>query len=386
MLATDLWLVRANDYVQPLRRTWLELDIPKNPICARGGVMVYYKKENFKTALKNRVEYILKKHYKTSRPFSVEIHKKSSSLDSDVYLCKVGIRGEKPIRLYAKRAREEGLIIKHEYETMKHLWDRYYYKEGEMIIPKPIDYWENGATLFVERVKGRRLSRILGCKALPVFRWFFPTNLRELMNCAANWLAHFHSVTRKAKKISFNAAVQEDLKNISVQWPSVLGQKQIDKCFVKLRDFALNLDTTPHIITGRHGDYDPDNILMSSDRTCVIDFAYFSYGTPLLDVANFMVSLELHSTPVHTMSYHSLGFCRKLANDFLATYNRIAKLPFSKDEVNLYRVLKFIRALGYAKKAVEMGPENSFWTLLLRLQSMYAAQQIENLLKGNDLR
>ena len=137
--------------------------------------MVYYEKEYFKTALKNRVEYILKKHYKTSHPFNVKIHKKSSSLDSDVYLCKVGIRGEKPIRLYAKRAREEGLIIKHEYETMKHLWDRYYYKEGEMIIPKPIDYWENGATLFIEQVKGRRLSRILGCKGLPVFRWFFPT-------------------------------------------------------------------------------------------------------------------------------------------------------------------------------------------------------------------
>ena len=206
------------------------------------------------------------------------------------------------------------------------------------------------------------------------------------MNRAANWLAHFHSVTRKAKKITFNAAIQEDLENIIIQWPLALSQKEIDKCFIKLRDSALSLDTAPHIITGRHGDYDPDNILMASDRTCVIDFAYFSYGTPLLDVANFMVSLELHSTPVHTMSYHSLGFCRKLANDFLDTYNRIAKLPFSKDEVNLYRVLNFIRALGYAKKAVEMEPETSFRTLPLRLQSMYAAQQVENLLKGNDLR
>jgi len=350
-----------------------------------GGITAYYKKENFKTALKHRVGYILKKQYKTSRPLSVEIHKKSSSLDSDVYLCKVGIRGEKTIRLYAKRAREEAFIIKHEYEMTKHLWDRYYYKEREMIIPKPIDYWENGATLFVERVKGRRLSTILGYKGLPVIRWFFPTSFRELMNHAANWLAHFHSVTRKTKKISFNAAIQEDLKNIIVQWPSAISQKQIDKCFVKLRDFALSLDTTPHTITGRHGDYDPDNIIMASDRTCVIDFAYFSYGTPLLDVANFMVTLELHSTPFHTMSYHSLGFWRKFANYFLATYNSIAKLPFSKDEVNLYRVLKFIRALGYAKKAVEMGSENSFGTLLLRLQSIYAAQQVKNFLKGNDL-
>lgn len=350
--------------------------------------MLYSRKENFKTTLKNRVECILKKHYKTSHPFNVEIHKKSSSLDSDVYLCKVEIQGDKPIRLYAKRAREEGLIITHEYETMKHLWDRYYHKEREMIIPKPIDYWENEATLFVERVKGRRLSMILGYEGLPVFRWFFSTSLREQMNRAADWLAHFHSITRKTQRISFNAALQEDLKNIVVRWSPTLSQRQIEKCFIKLGDSALSLNATPHIITGRHGDYDPDNIIMASDQTCVIDFAHFSFGTPLLDVANFMVTLELHSTPFHTMSFHSLSFYRKLANDFLATYNRTANLPFSEDEVNLYRILKFIRSLGYAKKALEMVPENSLQTsasaLLLRLQIMYATQQIENFLKGND--
>lgn len=350
------------------------------------GVMVYCRKDDLGTALKTRVKYILKRHYTTSRSFSVEIHKKARRLDSDVYLCKVRIRGEKTIRLYAKRAREEAPTMKHEYETTKHLWDRYYYKEREMIIPKPIDYWKNEDTLFVEQVKGRRLSRILGYKGLPVIRWFFRTDLRKLINRAANWLAHFHLVTRKTKKISFKTAIQEDLENIILQWPSTLEQKQIDECFAKLRDIASSLDTIPHVITGRHGDYDPDNIIMAPDRTSVIDFAYFSYGTPLLDVANFMVSLELHSTPFHTMSYYGLGFYRKLANDFLATYNSIAEVPFLKDEVNLYRFLKFIRALGYAKKAVEMGSGNSFETLLLRLQSKYAAQQVENLLNGNGLR
>jgi aminoglycoside phosphotransferase (APT) family kinase protein len=280
--------------------------------------------------------------------------------------------------------------MKHEYETMKHLWDQFYYKERQMTIPKPIDYWEDEDTLSVERIKGSRLSAILGYEGLPLLRWFYYTNLRERMNRAANWLAHFHSLTRKTQRISFNEALQEDLKNVILQWPPTLSQMQIEKCATKLRDLALSLDTTPHIITGRHGDFDPDNIIMSADQTCVIDFAYFSCGTPLLDVTNFMVTLELHSTPFHTMSFRNLRFYRKLANDFLVTYNSTADLPFSKDEVNLYRVLKFIRALGYAKKALGTDQGKSLQTsprvLLLRLQSMYATEQIESFLENNDSR
>jgi len=349
-----------------------------------GRPIVHHKKD-FKTALENRVKYILKKHYKTSRPFNVKIHKKSSSLDSDVYLCKVKIEGKKPIRLYAKRARGEKSITKREYEVLKYLWNRCYRKERRMGIPKPVDYWEDGATLFVERAKGRRLSMILGSAGLPVLRWFFSTSLRDMTNRAATWLARFHLATRKSKKINFHVAIEEDLKNIVRHWPSVFSQKQIDRCSAKLRDSALSLGTTPHITTGRHGDYDPDNIIVTSKQACVIDFAYFNYGTPLFDVAKFMVSLELHSTPIHTMGYRSLGFYRKLADNFLATYNSVAERPFSKEEVNLYRVLVFLRALGYAKKAEKMKTEGLIWPILLRWQSMYAIQQIEAFI-GSKLR
>lgn len=345
------------------------------------------RKETLETALTNRVEYILREHYKTS-PFNIRVRKKSSGLDSDVYLCQADIGDDEPIRLYTKKSRKERPSMKHEYETLNHLWDQYYYKERQMTVPKPIDYWEDGEMLSVERAKGSRLSTILGYEGLPLLRWFYYTDLREQMNRVANWLAHFHSFTRKTQRISFNEALQEDLENVILQWPPALSLMQIEKCATKLRDSALSLDTAPHIITGRHGDFDPDNIIISADQTCVIDFAYFSFGTPLLDVANFMVTLELHSTPFHTMSFHNLRFYRKLANDFLVTYNSTADLPFSKDEVNLYRVLKFIRALGYAKKALEMDPGKSLQTspraLLQRLQSMYATQQIKSFLEDDD--
>lgn len=299
---------------------------------------------------------------------------------SDIYLCKGYSSVITPIYLFAKHGKRKG-EAKKEYDILQFLWEKHYHQEKRLCIPNPIYYADTIDTLFTERVSGIPLAQTLRYKSMPLWWRVSNREIEEYINNAAIWLKSFHIVTGQSKKISLESSIETDSSKIAQHPPACLSKKVVEHCISKLRKLAINLNAPPHNKTGRHGDYYHENIIISPQKTTVIDFAQFNYGTPLYDIAQFIVNLEIYGN----FRFYNTDFFHSLANLFLATYNEFDKestTSFSRDAVSLYKIQLLLDELKWSELINKETPSsNPFANHFIRLTNRYAINGIKNFIK-----
>ena len=323
---------------------------------------------DFDHKLKQRFKIVLEENYQghDSERFTISIQKQTSSVYSDVYLCRASLKEKAPIRLIAKYVKDDQFSIKNEFDILSDLWEKHYHQKKTLAIPEPIKYFEDPNIMFLKKVDGVPLANNLRKKA-PFFLWrVFQPELEGCIKASANWLKTFHELTMKKDEVTIKTAIEEDLKLLG-QFPSgAASTKLVRRCKNKLLSLADKAPNSLYHKTGRHGDYYDENIILSPGRTSVIDFAMFSYGLPLFDVVKFIVNLEIYSK----FTYYNTHFFQSLIDLFLRQYyraNKVAKL--SSDAVKLYKPILLLHELKWSEQSVKgvptMNPVINYTTRIL---------------------
>lgn len=88
-----------------------------------------------------------------------------------------------------------------------------------------------------------------------------------------------------------------------------------------------------------HGDFHPDNIIVSEDRDVIIDWMTGTMGTPAADVARTSILLRIGSMPPGTPVFTriAMGFVRsKFNKEYIKRYTSISGM--SVDEINAWEL------------------------------------------------
>jgi hypothetical protein len=113
----------------------------------------------------------------------------------------------------------------------------------------------------------------------------------------------------------------------------------------ELKSTALaTLSRLPTGTTLLHGDFHPENILITPNRTVIIDWANACLGHPLADVARTAVILQVGGLPTPFLQHHAMRFARSLfLNLYLRRYRQLN--PYSPEDLNNWLFILTIHRL-----------------------------------------
>ena len=185
-------------------------------------------------------------------------------------------------------------------------------------VPRPIAFFSDAAAVVTEAVAGSNLYQLIKEQASIVPRKA-RVDLAPACRHAGEWLRHFQAITRQPGRAplaaaSLCAAIENDLTRCFVMGlPEGTGRRLVGHvreigCLVGSQDFP---------VVGVHPDFQPDNIVVSTDALSVLDFTSFQYGSPYSDVARFLATLVLfQKSPLYPRRRLA-----SLAKHFLAGYD-----------------------------------------------------------------
>ena len=162
---------------------------------------------------------------------------------------------------------------------------------GEFSVPEPIYMSDDGSVVVTEWVEAESLRTILRRHGFPI------SKILSFSNRAGRWLRHFHRTVRTSPGNLKTKQLLEDLedelkqlRNAGTGFP-----KAIEKAHAALVSSASWVAREPVSQGQIHGDFKPDNILISESRTVGIDFSLEFRNVVVLDLAHFINHLILHT-------------------------------------------------------------------------------------------
>jgi aminoglycoside phosphotransferase (APT) family kinase protein len=182
-----------------------------------------------------------------------------------------------------------------EYNIIKYLDDKFHEVE-KCSIPKPVLVVPEAETYLMDFVEGSLLMDQFRYARLLASRKHYQELQGYLFYCG-QWLKHFQEVTgiKKADAKALDnviARAEQRLKLIEER-----GDKRVPKYFQKkVMDFfheqMKEISNEEVLISGRHGDYTPFNILAGPQGITVIDFLGYQEDPILIDILKMLVFLE----------------------------------------------------------------------------------------------
>ncbi len=215
------------------------------------------------------------------------------------------------------RDNNEGLT---EYKHLKLIWENIECEKGPIRVPRPLDFYEDLNALLTERVPGERFSRALLRNASRGAAKDDYQRMTEGAALCGQWLRAFHDLTEKAQQHPFDSGFVDDVNTKLELFESFGFPRQASK---RLKNTVRELSTYGKLInaplSGRHGDYGPQNVHIGDGFVYVFDLNYHTDAIIYDDIDYFLVTLEtLNPYPKHVL------FDRKkvmaLRNNFLAGY------------------------------------------------------------------
>jgi hypothetical protein len=132
---------------------------------------------------------------------------------------------------------------------------------------------------------------------------------RGIAHCrlAGQWLQHFQSLTRQGEQ-PFNVEgllryCDSRLDLLVRADRSGIGSAEKTKIVNKIMRWNDKSKPEENIVTGRHNDFAPHNIIADNDSLIVLDFTYFDYDSYAYDVCGFLRGfIKLGVNPVSSGS------------------------------------------------------------------------------------
>lgn len=159
---------------------------------------------------------------------------------------------------------------------------------GEYSVPHPIAKLENEKIFVMEWIEGKSLSKLLSQKFLS------RANAVSYVNRAGCWLHRFHKMEAfPHAQLPFEKRTQSLRTDIAAaQLEDDTFTRAAFRLLEETREFAGNFSLPQGVI---HGDFTPDNIVLSEGRTVGLDFALRHRNVVVFDLANFIVHMLLRA-------------------------------------------------------------------------------------------
>ena len=211
----------------------------------------------------------------------------------------------------------EGLT---EYNHLRLMWENVECRNGPIRVPRPLDFYDDMNALLTEKVPGERFSRaLLRSASLGARREDHERSIQGAVLCG-RWLREFHRLTSKSDEHPFDTAFIDDVNEKLELFESFGFPRETSK---RLRNTVEDLRAYGRLIkapvSGRHGDYGPQNVHVGDGFVYVFDLNYHTSAFVYDDINYFLVTLEtLNPYPRHFL------FDRRkvmtLRDDFLGGY------------------------------------------------------------------
>ena len=157
---------------------------------------------------------------------------------------------------------------------------------GEFAVPHPVSKLENEQIIVMEWIDGESLSRLLSRDFLT------PAKSLSYANRAGRWLHRFHNMENlPLSRLPVTQRVNSLRADVAA---ARLGDDIFTQTALRLLEETMHFSGSYLLPQGViHGDFTPDNILLSEGRTVGIDFGMRRRNVVILDLANFIAHLLL---------------------------------------------------------------------------------------------
>lgn len=180
----------------------------------------------------------------------------------------------------------------------------YFFKNGfqnsQFIVPKPLAYLEQENIFIYEDVLGHKFSDLLS----------EIDDLNSRVNSAATLLKNIHGIANPDFELKSSDFIFENYNYQLIEdaYPALRGKLAPLINGIKEKLIVSPLDFC-------HGDYNPNNLLFQNDKIVVIDFGSSCFLKKELDLASFLVHLEIMLQKINKASLFT-----ELKKSFLSQY------------------------------------------------------------------
>ena len=188
--------------------------------------------------------------------------------------------------------------------------------------PEPYYFDDELNILSMKKCEGKEFSQILRSPNMT------KTEKKKIIIKIAKWLGKLHLLTAKKKKISSNS-----LEKIIEKYSGSNVKNYKKKFYKKDLNFIAR---KKNIVCQIHGDFNAKNVMVKGNKDiCIIDLESSGYGLPIIDVYNFIITLDV----VASLNPFLLSnFKNELSNIFLKTYFNTTNFEFPE---NLKKIIEF---------------------------------------------
>lgn len=220
-----------------------------------------------------------------------------------------------------------GVKAAEEFRTMQMLWAAGFGADEQFKIPRPIDYLTDWNLILEERACGLRFSGYVGRNSAASLAY---------ARMAGLWLAKLHTLgptpvgvcDYRAELSALDLFVGE----LSARLLALAPQLHSLALAVRRRIESFRGVGTSMV----HGDYHPENILVSSRSITVIDFDRFCFSDPARDVGSFIAHLRIRAS----ISGKSVDAANREAAAFLKSY--FSAIPLARGAALAQRIAPFV--------------------------------------------
>lgn len=172
---------------------------------------------------------------------------------------------------------------------------------ARFLTAEPAAYYEDLGCFVLRGARGTRLDALIMKSArLPADRAAFGA-ARQYCSLAAGWLSCFQE--RMSSTVSVHTTTIEALlaraeREVVVLNLSAPGEVSDARCRTlrnRFSDLLSHFEPDDFLVTARHNDFAPWNVLCAADSVCVIDFADLSEGCRYFDAYQFLDAMDVLS-------------------------------------------------------------------------------------------
>lgn len=238
-----------------------------------------------------------------------------------------------------------------EFDTLSYLYPRFQGIPGCSVV-RPIAFFPQEMTVVTAAAEGENLHQVIKRQAAV---WRASSGIEMLKahcrSCGV-WLRHFQEITaqQRREELPVSSILEQVMTDLEVCVEMGLRRADSIRLLAFCKEQLHRVEGQEFPVVGEHPDFQPDNILLSSDGVTVLDFTSFRYGSAYSDPGRFLASLDfLSKNP-----FYSRRTIHTLMTAFLQGYG------WREKEMDPGLTVYLIRYMVQAVATVSTWPRSAF--------------------------
>ena len=232
-----------------------------------------------------------------------------------------------------------------EYKNLSFLYEKFKTSNKGVHVARPLDFFDDINALITEKVDGERLNKkLLRLNSIFTSKINKEALLRDIEKCGC-WLRLYHQFTKQKRKPALNEEFVTTLKKKMLTLEKFGFPHNITEKVVRfVNEISSIVDLHELNWAGQHGDFGPQNIVVSQKDIYVFDLQRYKPEIVFNDVAYFLVTLEtINTLPKYPL--YDFRYTKMLQKAFIAGY-------FDTESYDLMDVKHLLLSIYYLKHLI----------------------------------